>query len=144
MRIVVNKHWRVYLDFGRAASLYLQLYWIYHSLLHMRVAVNSHALPVYKKNRIASLPGIFETTILVQTAKDKWAMVMSYMYLFCPNFSLCYGPPSKIITYVPLLNETHSFETLVCLTLFMLNILCNISILCVRVQRMLWRVYAYA
>ena len=30
----------------------------------MRVAVNSHALPVYKKNRIASLLCIFETTIL--------------------------------------------------------------------------------
>ena len=29
----------------------------------MRVAVNSHALPVYKKNRIASLLCIFETTI---------------------------------------------------------------------------------
>ena len=31
-------------------------------LLHMRMAVNSHALPVYKKNRIASLLCIFETT----------------------------------------------------------------------------------
>ena len=30
----------------------------------MHVAVNSHALPVYKKNRIASLLCIFETTIL--------------------------------------------------------------------------------
>ena len=30
----------------------------------MRVAVNSHALPIYKKNRIASLLCIFETTIL--------------------------------------------------------------------------------
>ena len=29
----------------------------------MRVAVNSHALPIYKKNRIASLLCIFETTI---------------------------------------------------------------------------------
>ena len=26
MRIVVNKHWRVNLDFGRAGSLILQLY----------------------------------------------------------------------------------------------------------------------
>ena len=26
MRIVVNKEWRVYLDFGRAGSLSLQLY----------------------------------------------------------------------------------------------------------------------
>ena len=63
MRIVVNKHWRVYIDFGRAGSLYLQLYWTYHSLLHMRVAVNSHALPVYKKKRITSLLVIFEITI---------------------------------------------------------------------------------
>ena len=30
----------------------------------MRVAVNSHALPVYMKNRIASLLCIFETIIL--------------------------------------------------------------------------------
>ena len=29
----------------------------------MSVAVNSHALPIYKKNRIASLLCIFETTI---------------------------------------------------------------------------------
>ena len=63
MRIVVSKHWRVYLDFGHAGSLYLQLYLTYQSLLHMRVAVNSHDLLVYKKNRIASLLCIFETTI---------------------------------------------------------------------------------
>ena len=37
--------------------------WTYHRLLHIRVAVNSHALPIYKKNRIASLLCIFETTI---------------------------------------------------------------------------------
>ena len=30
----------------------------------MRVAVISHALPVYKKNRIASLPSIFETIVV--------------------------------------------------------------------------------
>ena len=30
----------------------------------MRVAVNSHALPIYKKNRIASLLCIFETIIV--------------------------------------------------------------------------------
>ena len=54
---VVNKHWWVYLDFGRAGSLYLQLYWTYHSLLHMRIAVNSHALHVYKKqlNRLITM-----------------------------------------------------------------------------------------
>ena len=33
----------------------------------MRVAVNSHALPIYKKNRIASLLCIFETTVIVFT-----------------------------------------------------------------------------
>ena len=32
----------------------------------MRVAVNSHALPVHKKNRIASLICIFETTIEIK------------------------------------------------------------------------------
>ena len=31
----------------------------------MRVAVKNHALPVYKKNRIASLLRIFESTILL-------------------------------------------------------------------------------
>ena len=31
--------------------------------MHMRVAVTSHALPIYKKNRIASLLCIFETII---------------------------------------------------------------------------------
>ena len=64
MRIVVNKHWQVYLDFGRAGSL---------SLVKLNLpritanVVNSHALPtvpVYKKHRIASLLSIFETTIL--------------------------------------------------------------------------------
>ena len=65
MRIVANKHWRVYLDFWRVGSLYVQLYCTYHSVLHMCVAVNSHALPVYKKNRIASLLCIFETTIIL-------------------------------------------------------------------------------
>ena len=63
MRIDVNKHWPVYLDFGRAGSLSLQLYCTYHRLLHMRVAVKNHALPVYKKIRIASLLCIFESTI---------------------------------------------------------------------------------
>ena len=42
--------------FWRAGSLSLQLYHTYqnHRLLHVHVAVNIHALPVYKKNRIAS------------------------------------------------------------------------------------------
>ena len=61
MRIVVNKHWRVYLVFGCAGSLSLQ----------PRITayvVNRHALPtvpVYKINRIALLLCIFETTISV-------------------------------------------------------------------------------
>ena len=63
MRISVNKHWQVYIDFGHSGSLSLQLYLTYHRLLHMRVAVKSHALPVYKKNRIVSLLCIFESTI---------------------------------------------------------------------------------
>ena len=64
MRIVVNKHGLVYLDFGRAGSISLQLYLTYHRFLQVRVAVNSHALPVHKKNRITSLLCIFETIIL--------------------------------------------------------------------------------
>ena len=63
MRIAVNKHGLVYLDFGRAGSISLQLYLTYHRVLHVRVAVNSHALPVHKKNRITSLLCIFETII---------------------------------------------------------------------------------
>ena len=39
----------------------------------MRVAVNSHALPIYKKNGIASLLCIFETTI-------EWTNNNSKMY----------------------------------------------------------------
>ena len=64
MRIVVNKLGLVYLDFGLAGRISLQLYLTYHRLLHLRVAVNSHALPVHKKNRITSLLCIFETIIL--------------------------------------------------------------------------------
>ena len=67
MRIDVNKHRQVYLDFWRAGSLSLQLYWTYHRLLHMRVAVKKHALPVFKKNRIALLLCIFETIIYTIT-----------------------------------------------------------------------------
>ena len=59
----MNKQWRVYLDFGQAGSLSLQLYRTYNRLLHMREAVNNHALPIYTKNRIASLLCIFESTI---------------------------------------------------------------------------------
>ena len=38
----------------------------YKITAYMRVAVKSHALPVYKKNRITSLLCIFETTVLAQ------------------------------------------------------------------------------
>ena len=65
MRIVENQHLRVYLDLGNAGNLSLQLYLTYHRLLHMRVTVNSHALPVYKKIRIASLLCILKTTFIV-------------------------------------------------------------------------------
>ena len=34
-----------------------------HRLMHMRVAVKNHALPVFKKNRLALLLCIFETII---------------------------------------------------------------------------------
>ena len=65
MRIAVNKHGLVNLEFGRAGSISLQLYLTYHRVLHVRVAVNSHALPVHTKNRITSLLCIFETIILL-------------------------------------------------------------------------------
>ena len=37
----------------------------------MRVVVNSHALPIYKKNRIASLLCIFETIIADEIAEPR-------------------------------------------------------------------------
>ena len=37
----------------------------------MRVAVNCHALPIYKQNRIASLLCIFETTLMSVFPQDK-------------------------------------------------------------------------
>ena len=37
----------------------------------MRVAVNNHALAIYKKNRIAKLLYIFETTIDIDIYNDK-------------------------------------------------------------------------
>ena len=64
MRIVVNKHWQVYLDFGRAGSLCFTV--ILNLPMITAFLVNSHDLPtvpVYKKSRIASLLCIFETTI---------------------------------------------------------------------------------
>ena len=64
MRIDVNKHRQVYLHFGRAGSLSLQLFRTYYRLLHMRVTVKNHALPIFRKNRIASLLCIFESIIV--------------------------------------------------------------------------------
>ena len=63
----------------------------------MRVAVNSHALPIYKKNRIASLLCIFETIISYRNCRlcrriklfsdrgSSWLLrwsVKSYLHLF--------------------------------------------------------------
>ena len=42
----------------------------------MHVAVNSHALPIYKKNRIASLLCIFETTIVYSTYL--WRLLITF------------------------------------------------------------------
>ena len=63
VRIVVNKYWRVYLDIGRAGSLSLVILNL-PQITAYALTVNSHALPVYKKNRIASLLCIFETIII--------------------------------------------------------------------------------
>ena len=66
MRIIVNKHWRVYLDFGPQVVSVCS--YIEPTMDNCICIVNSHALPtvpVHKKNRIASLLCIFETTILV-------------------------------------------------------------------------------
>ena len=87
MRIVVNKQWRVYLDFGRAGSLSLQLYWTYNRLLHMSVAVNNHDLPIYKKNRIFSLLCIFETTTIHCTMKNNIFVLNSHQF-FWPHQNL--------------------------------------------------------
>ena len=47
----------------QVVSVYSYIGSIYHKLLHMGIAVKTHALPVYKKHRIASLLCIFESTI---------------------------------------------------------------------------------
>ena len=49
---------RIYLVLGRAGSR------TYHRLLHMRLAVNSLALPVYKKIKISLLLCIYETIVV--------------------------------------------------------------------------------
>ena len=74
MRILVNKHWRVYLDFGLSGILNLVILNLPGITAYV---VNSHALPtvpVYKKNRIASLLCIFETTMPLSF----WTLVNSY------------------------------------------------------------------
>ena len=62
MRIDVNKQWQVYLDFGRAGSLSLVIFNLPQIIAFERSSEKS-CLPVYKTNRIASLPCIFETII---------------------------------------------------------------------------------
>ena len=71
--------------FGRAGSISLQLYLTYNRLLHVRVAVNSHALPVHKKNRITSLLCIFETIIHVSVYCVK---NNASIRLYQPNFKM--------------------------------------------------------
>ena len=83
MRIDVYKHWPVSLDFGRAGILSLQLYRTYHRLLHMRVAIKYHALPVFKKNRIASLLCIFESTIMCVTLSMHFNDIGNVLTSFC-------------------------------------------------------------
>ena len=62
MRIVVNNTGEFTLILG------LQVVSVYSCIeptTYYCMAVNSHALPVYKKHRIASLLCIFETTITI-------------------------------------------------------------------------------
>ena len=49
----------------------------------MHVAVNSHALPIYKKNRIASLLCIFEKTIVYSTYL--WRLLITFANRLEPN-----------------------------------------------------------
>ena len=73
MRIVVNKHCRVYHDFGRASSHSLKLYCTYqnHRLLHVHVAV---MLYLFIRKIELPLLSIFETTI--------YALKMSCVYVY--------------------------------------------------------------
>ena len=68
MRIVVNKHWRDYLDFGSAGTSVYSYIEPTTDCCIMCMVVKSHALhtvPVYKKNIITIVLSlcIFETTI---------------------------------------------------------------------------------
>ena len=49
----------------------------------MREAVNNHALPIYKKNRVASLLCIFESTIPVYCVTNN-----ASIRLYQPNFKM--------------------------------------------------------
>ena len=53
----------------------------------MHVAVNSHALPIYKKNRIASLLCIFETTIKAYIVQMELGVVEMRL-IFCGKHPL--------------------------------------------------------
>ena len=67
----------------------------------MRVAVNSHALPIYKKNRIASLLCIFETTIIA-VCIDR--LLLSFILM---------GVCGKRL--VPIFGDMNDFENSTCL-----------------------------
>ena len=69
MRIVVDKHWQVYIVLGCTGNLSLVIMNL-HIILHMHVEVNTSSLPVY---RITSLLCIFETSVFF-TFKDKLHM----------------------------------------------------------------------
>ena len=82
----------------------------------MRVAVNSHALPIYKKNRIASLLCIVETTIVMLKSK-KICSVMFCSMLFLVNICLVLVQPSqvtiqtsKIQIFLKTMHELYSHE----------------------------------
>ena len=64
----------------------------------MRVAVNSHALTIYKKNRIASLLCIFETTIRSNKTTPYQCLRLTrpnYAFMRCRRYS-----NQKVIQYM--------------------------------------------
>ena len=50
MRIVVNKHWQVYIGFGRTGSLSYTVILNLPQIIAYARSSESHALPVYKEN----------------------------------------------------------------------------------------------
>ena len=136
MRIVVNKQWRVYLLFGRAGSLSLQLYWTYHRLLHMRVAVNSYALPIYKKNRFASLLSIFETTIflcywiyLTRCEKGNETLKKTLIFIFFSNSCNKFNNTWVLCVWIPLCRKRRWKPRFCCMiTTTVHSILCICSV----------------